>query len=51
VTGGLFSLDGIHLTGNGNAIVANEIIETINLHFDAALPKAMVNNYTGIIYP
>ncbi|ALO14572.1 GDSL-like Lipase/Acylhydrolase [Salinivirga cyanobacteriivorans] len=51
VTGGLFSLDGIHLTGNGNAIVANKIIETINLHFDAALPKAMVNNYTGIIYP
>ncbi len=51
VTGGLFSLDGIHLTGNGNAIVANEIIQTINLHFGAALPQVMVNNYTGIILP
>jgi hypothetical protein len=51
VTGGLFSLDGIHLTGNGNAIVANEIIETINTSFGASLPKVMVSEYSGIVFP
>lgn len=51
VTGGLFSLDGIHLTGNGNAIVANEIIETINTNFNASLPKVMVSEYSGLVFP
>jgi hypothetical protein len=50
-TGNLFSLDGIHLTGNGNAIVANEIIETINTTYNASIPKAMVSIYTGIELP
>jgi hypothetical protein len=51
VTGNLFSLDGIHLTGNGNAIVANEIIETINNTFNASIPKTMVSQYTGVELP
>lgn len=51
VSGGIFSLDGIHLTGNGNAILANEIINSINLYYGASIPEAIVNNYTGIIYP
>lgn len=51
VTGGLFSLDGIHLTGYGNAVMANKIIETINSSYNAKLPKAVVNAYTGVIFP
>ncbi|MDA3866561.1 MAG: SGNH/GDSL hydrolase family protein [Salinivirgaceae bacterium] len=51
VTGGLFGLDGIHLTGQGNAVVANKIIETINTSYGAKLPKAIVNEYTGVIFP
>jgi len=51
VTGGVFSLDGIHLTGNGNAIVANEIIETINTNYNASIPKVMVSNYSGLVFP
>jgi hypothetical protein len=51
ITGGLFSLDGIHLTGNGNAIVANQIIETINSTFGASIPKTMVSQYSGVELP
>lgn len=51
VTGALFGLDGIHLTGYGNAIVANKIIETINASFGASLPKVVVNQYTGVVFP
>ena len=30
VTGGAFSLDGVHLTGRGYAVIANEFIKAIN---------------------
>ena len=30
VTGGTFSLDGVHLTGRGYAVVANEFLKAIN---------------------
>jgi len=36
--GGLFSLDGIHPTNTGYAILANEFIETLNRRFDAGIP-------------
>ena len=45
VTGGAFSLDGVHLTPRGNALVANKIIEEINETFDATLRKVNVGNY------
>ena len=33
VTGGLISLDGIHLTSRGYALMANKILETIDSEF------------------
>lgn len=35
--GGLFSLDGIHLTGRGNALIANCIINTINEYYSSSI--------------
>jgi hypothetical protein len=40
ITGGAFSLDGVHLTPRGYAIAANAIIEEINGKFNARI-------YTG----
>jgi hypothetical protein len=51
VTGGLFSLDGIHLTAQGYAIVANEFIKAINTKFNASVPEANVIDYPGIQFP
>ena len=36
--GGLFSLDGVHPTNIGYALLANEFIEVMNAHFGAAIP-------------
>jgi hypothetical protein len=42
ITGGLFSLDGVHLSMLGQYIVANEFISTINAAFDADIPETML---------
>jgi len=39
VLGGLFSLDGVHPSNIGHALVANEFIKTINQAFDMNVPK------------
>lgn len=51
VTGGIFSLDGIHLSKQGNAIVANYIIDAINAKYGSTIPKVDPNNYPGIVFP
>lgn len=51
VKGGAFSLDGVHLTPRGNALVANEILRTINYVYGASLQMADVNNYNGVLFP
>ncbi len=51
VTGGIFSLDGIHLTARGNVIVANEFIAAINRQYEASIPKAVIGNFPGIVFP
>jgi lysophospholipase L1-like esterase len=51
VTGQLFSLDGVHLTGKGYAIVANHIIKAVNAKYNANIPQAIVHDYTGIEFP
>ncbi|KUJ51634.1 G-D-S-L family lipolytic protein [Chryseobacterium sp. JAH] len=51
VTGGTFSLDGVHLTGRGYAIVANEFIKAINLKYKSTLPQVDVNKYSGVKFP
>ena len=45
VTGNSFSLDGVHLTPKGYALVANFFIEAINQKFGATLPTANLVEY------
>ncbi len=51
VSGGVFSLDGIHLSARGYAIVANAFIEAINNQYQASIPKVAIGNYPGIRFP
>jgi hypothetical protein len=51
VTGGAFSLDGVHLTGRGYAIIANEFIKSINGTYKSNLPQVNPNNYSGVKFP
>jgi len=51
VSGGAFSLDGIHLTGRGYAIIANEFIKTINTKYKSTLPQVNPNTYSGVTFP
>lgn len=51
VTGGTFSLDGVHLTGRGYAVIANEFIKAINAKYKSSLPQVNANSYSGITFP
>ncbi|MDP2452896.1 MULTISPECIES: G-D-S-L family lipolytic protein [unclassified Kaistella] len=51
VTGGTFSLDGVHLTGRGYALIANEFMRVINLKYKSTLPMVNVNSYQGVTFP
>lgn len=52
VTGNVFSLDGIHLTPAGAAIVANEFITSINAYYNATVPPVVnINNYNTVALP
>ena len=48
--GGAFSLDGVHLTPRGYALVANEIIKQINATYKSNVPKVNIGAY-GTITP
>ena len=51
VSGGVFSLDAVHLTPKGYAIVANQIINSINIHYGSKIESLDLNNYRGTLYP
>ena len=51
VSGGFFSLDGIHASSRGYAIIANEFIKAINAKYGSTVPMANVNDYTGVEFP
>ncbi len=51
ITGGVFSLDGVHMTGKGYAIIANEFIKAINSKYNSTLPQVNSNHYSGITFP
>ena len=51
VTGGAFSLDGVHLTPRGYALVANEVLRVVNARYHASVPSVEVNKYGGIRFP
>jgi hypothetical protein len=45
VTGGAFSLDGVHPSPRGYAFTANAIIDVINRKYDATIPKVDIGNF------
>ncbi|WP_372973362.1 SGNH/GDSL hydrolase family protein [Muriicola sp.] len=47
-TGGGFSLDGVHPSPRGYALVANLIVETINAKYGSNLPGVDPLDYTGL---
>jgi hypothetical protein len=51
VSGGAFSLDGIHLTPRGNAMLANEFIKSINSTYGSTVPQVDVTKYSGVLFP
>lgn len=51
VSGGAFSLDGIHLTPRGNALLANEFIKSINSTYSATINQIDATKYNGVVFP
>lgn len=51
VSGGAFSLDGVHLTPRGYALAANEIIRVINAYYHSSIPSVDVVKYAGLSFP
>ena len=45
VTGGAFSLDGVHPSPRGYAFTANTIIDVINTTYNASIPKVNIGTY------
>ncbi|GAB3860550.1 hypothetical protein GCM10028822_38610 [Hymenobacter terrigena] len=50
-SGNLFSLDGVHPTPRGYAVVANEFIRVINSYYGSAIPTVAPNDYRGVLFP
>jgi len=51
ISGGTFSLDGIHPNPRGYAVVANEFIRAINDYYQSNIPKVSVGDYRGVKFP
>lgn len=47
VSGGLFSLDGVHPSNQAHGIIANEFIKAINTKFSASIPLIDVSSLPG----
>ncbi len=50
ISGNTFSLDGVHLTGQGNAVAANLFIDAINSKYNAQIKPVSPRLYPGIYY-
>ena len=51
ISGGLFSLDGVHPSSRGYAIIANQYINTMNAKFGMNVPLVSLANIPGIPTP
>ena len=51
VSGGFYSLDGLNLTGRGNALLANEFIKAINSTYQSSIPEVDAMKYPAVIFP
>jgi hypothetical protein len=47
VTGGIFSLDGVHPTDLAHAVLANTMIDAVNLKFGSTVPRANPANFAS----
>ncbi|ALW84387.1 hypothetical protein AUC43_04355 [Hymenobacter sedentarius] len=50
-SGNIYSLDGVHPTPRGYALIANEFIRVINSTYGASVPTANANDYRGAVFP
>ena len=46
LTGGAFSLDGVHPNDYGYALIANAFIETTNAHYDTNIPLVNLTSFS-----
>lgn len=51
ISGGAFSLDGVHLNSRGYAVTANEFIKGINAQYNSSLRQVDANEYPGTTLP
>ena len=51
VAGGAFSLDGVHMTPLGNALMANAFIKAINSKYGSTIPMIDATRYRGVAFP
>lgn len=51
ITGGAFSLDGVHLNPRGCALAANYYIDAINQKYGSTIPHVNITDYPGVIFP
>jgi phospholipase/lecithinase/hemolysin len=51
ITGNLFSLDGVHPTPRGYALVANEMIKAINAKYGSTIQPVNPTSYRGVRFP
>lgn len=51
LSGGAFSLDGVHLTPRGNALAANEFIKAINQKYKSRIMVLNPGQYRGVVFP
>ncbi|MBD2723572.1 SGNH/GDSL hydrolase family protein [Hymenobacter armeniacus] len=51
LSGNLFSLDGVHPTPRGYAVIANEMLRVINAKYGSTFQGVNANNYRGVVFP
>jgi hypothetical protein len=51
IRGNLFSLDGVHPTSRGYAVITNEFIKVINANYGSTIPQVNPNDYNALLLP
>lgn len=51
VTGNFYSEDGIHMSPQANALVANFFIQAINKKYNANIPEVNITDFSPLILP
>ncbi|HEX9007265.1 MAG TPA: hypothetical protein VF889_08215, partial [Bacteroidota bacterium] len=51
ISGGIFSLDGVHPSSRGQGVIANEFIRVMNASFGMSIPAVNIGSLPGIPAP